>query len=151
MLQLKLQYFNHLMWKTDSLEKSLMLGKMEGRRRGWQRTRWMDSITNSVDTGLRWWRTGKPGLLQSRGFQRVKHNLATVWQEQSIGSWIHERKIIERQELKGFITYVGESWGNFIRIKGGQQGREIKRYAQEFGGAVWFGAWSLPRVYLKVT
>ena len=48
MLKLKLQYFGHLMWRTDSLEKTLMLGKIEGRRRrGWQRMRWLDGITNS--------------------------------------------------------------------------------------------------------
>ena len=53
MLKLKLQYFGHLMWITDSLEKTLMLGKTEGRRRrGWQRMRWLDGITNSVDMGL---------------------------------------------------------------------------------------------------
>ena len=54
MLKLKLQYFGHLMWRTDSLEKTLMLGKIEGRRRrGQQRMRWLDSITDSVDMGLR--------------------------------------------------------------------------------------------------
>ena len=53
MLKLKLQYFGHLMLRTDSLEKTLMLGKIEGRwRRGWKRTRWFDSITNSVDMNL---------------------------------------------------------------------------------------------------
>ena len=53
MLKLKLQYLGHLMQRTDSLEKSLMLGKIEGkRRRGWQRIKRLDSITNSTDTGL---------------------------------------------------------------------------------------------------
>ena len=53
MLKLKLQYFGHLMWITDSLEKTLMLGKTEGgRRRGWQRMRWLDGITDSMDMGL---------------------------------------------------------------------------------------------------
>ena len=53
MLKLKLQYFGHLMRRTDSLEKTLMLGKIEGRRRrGWQRIRWLDGINNSMDMNL---------------------------------------------------------------------------------------------------
>ena len=52
MLKLKLQYFGHLMWRTDSLERTLMLGKIEGRRRGWQRIRWLDGFTNSMDMSL---------------------------------------------------------------------------------------------------
>ena len=52
-LKLKLQYFDSLMWRTDSFEKTLMLGKIEGkRRRGWQRMRWLDGITVSTDTSL---------------------------------------------------------------------------------------------------
>ena len=53
MLKLKLQYFGHLMWRTDSFEKTLMLGKIEGRRgSGWQRMRWLDHVTNSMDMSL---------------------------------------------------------------------------------------------------
>ena len=52
MLKLKLQYFDHLIQRADSLEKTLMLGKIEGRRRGWQRIRWLDSITDSMDVNL---------------------------------------------------------------------------------------------------
>ena len=52
MLKLKLQYFDHLMWRTDSLEKTLMLRKTEGRKRGWQRITWLDGITDSM--GMSW-------------------------------------------------------------------------------------------------
>ena len=53
MVKLKLQYFGHLMWRTDSFEKTLMLGKIEGRRRrGWWRVRWLDGITDSMDMSL---------------------------------------------------------------------------------------------------
>ena len=70
------------MWRTDSLEKSLMLGKIEGgRRSGWQRMRWVDGITDSM-TWVRansgsWWWTGRPGVLQSMGSHRVGHDWAT--------------------------------------------------------------------------
>ena len=52
MLKLKLQYFGHLMWRTDSFEKTLMLGKIKGGGRGWQRVRWLDGITDSMDMHL---------------------------------------------------------------------------------------------------
>ena len=79
MLKLKFQYFGHLMRRVDSLEKTLMLGKIEGRRRReWQRMRWLDGVIDSTHISLSkiWemWRTGKPGVLQSRGLQRVGHN-----------------------------------------------------------------------------
>ena len=69
------------MWRADLLEKILMLGKLEcRRRRGRQWMRWLDSITDSMDKNLNQfqeWRTGKPGVLQSMGSQRVRHSLAT--------------------------------------------------------------------------
>ena len=52
MLKLKLQYFGHLMWRTDSLGKTLMLGKIEDRRRGCQRMRWLDGITDTMNMNL---------------------------------------------------------------------------------------------------
>ena len=63
MLKLKLQYFGHLMRRADSLEKTLMLGKIEGRRRGRQRMRWLDGITDSVDMGFGW----TPGVGDGQG------------------------------------------------------------------------------------
>jgi len=91
MLKLTLQYFGHLMWRTYSLEKTLMLGEIQNRRRrGQQRMRWLDGegddrgwdgwMTSSTQwtwvwifSGS-WWMTGKPGVLQSIGLQRVRHN-----------------------------------------------------------------------------
>ena len=91
MLKLKLQYFGHLMQRTDSFEKTLVLGKIEGRkRRGRQRMRWLDGNTDSMDMSLSissgscWW-TGRPGVLLSVGSQRVGHNWGTElnWTEPS--------------------------------------------------------------------
>ena len=84
MLKLKLQYFDHLMQRDNSLEKTLVLGKTEGRRSGWQRMRWLDGITDLMDMNLSklWERVkeGEPGVLWSMGSQTVGHNLVTEQQ-----------------------------------------------------------------------
>ena len=92
MLKLKPQYFGHLVRRTDSLEKTLMLGNIEGRRRrGRQRMRWLDGITTWwtwvwASSGSWWW-TRRPGMLQSMGSQRVRQDWATElnWNVNSAG------------------------------------------------------------------
>ena len=86
MLKLKLQYPGYLMWTADSLEKTLMLEKTEGRRRRrWQRRRWLDGITDSMDTSLRKLqeivKDREPGVLQSMVSQRVGYNWGTKQQQ----------------------------------------------------------------------
>ena len=112
MLKLKLQYFGHLMWRADSFEKTLMLGKIEGRRRRrWQRMRWLDGITNSMDMGL----GGLRELVTDREAWRAavhspwgcKESDTTEWL-----NWIEPTPVFLPREFHRQRSLVGySSWG----------------------------------------
>ena len=111
-LILKLQYFGHLMRRADSLEKTLMLGKIEGRRRrGRQKMRWLDdSMDMSLGNSGSWWWTGRPGVLWFMRSQRVGHDWATklnwlllkLWRP-SIPSYIHLNRSLNKTHSEGVI------------------------------------------------
>ena len=134
-LKLKLRYVEHLMRRDDSFEKTLMLGKIEGRRRrGWQRRRWLDGITDSwtwvwVNSGSWWW-TGKPGMLWFMGSQRVRHDRGTElnWNicKSSRGNQYPGRRI--KCQLKQFPKAVEMGTGRRVRREGASGG---------FGSETW--------------
>ena len=116
MLKLKFQYFGHLMWRANSLEKTLVLRKIEGRRRrGWQRMRWWLNGKEFEQTPGDRWRTGKPGVLQSMRLPRVRYNLAT--EQLSLLTWIYYSGKLFPRNLKTItVLFISETLKNLKQM-----------------------------------
>ena len=119
---LKLQYFGHLMQKSESLEKTLMLGKIEGKRRWQWRTRWLDGNADSRTwvwaNSRRWWSTEKSGLLRSMGSHRIGHDYVNNPLQCSRASLVAQMvKILPAMQETWFSPWVGKiTWSKAQKL-----------------------------------
>ena len=125
MLKLKLQYFGYLMRRANLFEKTLMLGKIEGRRRGRRRMRWLDGILSQWTwvwvNSESWWWTGRPGVLRFMGSQRVGHDWATElnWTERRmlVHSFTGRFAVFGFFGTAGLIKWVGSCLPNLFIVE----------------------------------